>query len=62
MYIDPFKKGPEMGFYEGSSLPDTNGILAGKGNLHKYVELKETTIDTALVALWHAAFEARKLC
>lgn len=34
------KKGVKLGIWKGAQLPDPHQLLAGKGKLHRYVEIK----------------------
>ncbi|HEY0414190.1 MAG TPA: DUF1801 domain-containing protein [Allosphingosinicella sp.] len=61
--IIPSKKGVKLGLTRGASLPDPEGLLAGAGKVHRYVEVP--TPDAArrpgvraLVEAAKAAFEA----
>ena len=61
--IIPSKKGIKLGFYKGSELPDPNGVLAGSGKVHKYVEVKSVEQPGDLVLkdlLVHALKACRK--
>ncbi len=51
--IIPSKAMMKIGFYKGSELPDPEGLLTGKGKVHKYVEVrkKEDFEDVAVAAL-----------
>jgi len=54
------RKGVKLGFYRGALLPDSHLLLAGKGKVHRYVEIAspETADDPRLEELIRAALAA----
>lgn len=58
--IIPSKKGLKLGFNRGTELPDPGHILAGKGKISRYVEIKtgEQISSPALKNLIAAALKA----
>ena len=60
--IIPSKKGLKLGFNQGSTLPDPNGLLQGTGKISRYVEIKlEKEIKSAaLKKLLASALKAYK--
>lgn len=52
------KKGVKLGFFRGSELPDPNGLLTGKGKVHRYVELNPEINVSHISDLLNHAFRA----
>jgi hypothetical protein len=60
--IIPSKKGLKLGFNQGPSLPDPEGLLEGEGKISRYVVIKSETDVTqpALKELVVSALDAFK--
>ncbi|MGQ3016036.1 DUF1801 domain-containing protein [Phenylobacterium sp.] len=57
-YVDAFQAHVNVGFYQGSDLPDSAGLLQGAGKRMRHVKLRwgEPIDEAALTALIAAAY------
>jgi hypothetical protein len=57
-YVNVFKSHVNVGFFQGSTLPDPGGLLQGAGKFMRHVKLRAgmATDDSALSSLIEAAY------
>ena len=57
-YVDAFASHINLGFFQGSELPDPGGLLTGEGKFMRHIKLyPEAEVDaTAMAALIEAAY------
>lgn len=62
VYIMPHKNWVNLGFYQGASLPDPNGLLEGTGKSLRHIKIKslEDLQQQGVSALIEAAVELRR--
>lgn len=61
-YVNSFTAHVNVGFFRGAELPDSNGLLEGKGKFMRHVKLKpEGVVDSAaLLELVNTAYTDMK--
>jgi len=57
-YVDAFTNHANLGFFQGAELPDSAGLMEGKGRFMRHVKLRvgEMINEPALQALIEAAY------
>jgi hypothetical protein len=60
--IAPYKSWVNMGFFQGTELPDPTGLLTGTGKYHRHVTIKsaEDITNPDLRVLLQAAISAKR--
>jgi hypothetical protein len=61
-YVMPYASWVNLGFYKGTDLPDSDGLLEGTGNKLRHVKIRslDAVEHPAIRALLAAALEERK--
>ena len=59
-YLMPHKDRVNLGFYQGTSLPDPSGLLEGTGKLLRHIKVRTAETTPAIEAMICAARDERK--